>query len=164
MIVPVILTVAAAAASIIDLRTRRVPNALTLAIAVSGAAVAATGFGPVSLPAALAGALVGLVLMLPGHLLGKTGAGDVKLLAAFGTLLGPGATVMAFLFSAIAGGILAIVVAIQRGRLAETCAATGRLVMTAGAHATAVESATRNNRFAYAPAIAIGAVLAGFGG
>ena len=138
MIVPVILTAAAAAASIVDLRTRRVPNALTLAIAMTGVTVAATGFGPLSLPASLAGAIVGLLLMLPGHLLGKTGGGDVKLLAAFGTLLGPGNTVMAFLFSAIAGGVLAIAVAAQRGRLAETVGAAGRLVVTAGGHAAAV--------------------------
>ena len=39
--------------------------------------------------AALGGIAVGLAVMLPGHLIGATGAGDVKFFAALGTLLGP---------------------------------------------------------------------------
>jgi len=161
VISPVLLTAAAAAASIVDLRTRRVPNALTVAIATTGTAVAATGYGRIGVVAALVGGLVGVLVMLPGHLVGQTGAGDVKLLGALGTLLGPGDTMLAFLFSAIAGGVLALAVAAHRGRLVETVGATGRLVGTAGRHAAVVEDAGRNNRFAYAPAIALGAVLAG---
>ncbi len=45
--------------------------------------------GGVSVGAALLGCVIGLVLMLPGHVLGATGAGDVKLMAAVGSLLGP---------------------------------------------------------------------------
>ena len=45
--------------------------------------------------------------MLPGHLFGATGAGDVKLFAAAGTLLGPSDMVLAFVATAIAGGVLA---------------------------------------------------------
>jgi prepilin peptidase CpaA len=162
VIVPVLVLAAAAAASIVDIRTRRVPNALTLAIATTGTAVAAAGYGRVGIVAALVGGLVGVLVMLPGHLVGQTGAGDVKLLGALGTLLGPGDTMMAFLYSAIAGGVLALMVAAHRGRLAATIGATGRLVATGGRHAVVVEDTTRNNRFAYAPAVALGAVLAGF--
>ena len=50
--------------------------------------------------------------MLPGHALGATGAGDVKLMAAVGSLLGPLVIVNAVLFTAIAGGVLAVTVAI----------------------------------------------------
>ena len=143
-------------AAAIDLRTRRVPNALTLALAASGA-------GRVGVVAALAGGLVGLLLMLPGHLFGATGAGDVKLLAAAGTLLGPGAVVAAFVATAIAGGLLALAVAVRRGRLAATCGATARLVATAGGNAAEIERTASDNRFAYAPAIAVGVTLAAIG-
>ena len=46
------------------------------------------------------GFVVGLALMLPGHVLGATGAGDVKLMAAIGSLVGPLLVVKAVLFTA----------------------------------------------------------------
>ena len=58
--------------------------------------------------------------MLPGHLLGATGAGDVKLMAAAGALLGPALVLSAFIFAALAGGVLAVAVAVHRQRLAAT--------------------------------------------
>jgi prepilin peptidase CpaA len=97
--------------------------------------------------------------MLPGHLLGSTGGGDVKLLAAMGTLLGPGGAFTAFIFSAIAGGVTALVVALHRGRLRQTLGSTARLA--AGTRPAAESDA--QNTFAYAPAIAIGAALAVIG-
>ena len=98
--------------------------------------------------------------MLPGHLIGATGAGDVKLLAALGTLLGPKAVLFAFVYSAIAGGVLAVVVAMQRRTLDVTMARTAMLVRSRGANVAEIERTTSNNRFAYAPAIAIGALVA----
>jgi prepilin peptidase CpaA len=152
------------AAAVIDLRTRRVPNALTGGLAAVALALAAAGLGRVGLAAAFAGGLLGLVFMLPGHLLGATGAGDVKLFAAAGLMLGPEGVVTAFFATAIVGGLLAVGVASQRGRLAETCAATTRLVATAGGNAGEIEHPDTDNRFAYAPAIAFGVMLAALAG
>ena len=45
--------------------------------------------------------------MMPGHVLGATGAGDVKFMAAVGAIVGPALVVSAFLFTAVAGGVLA---------------------------------------------------------
>ena len=151
------------AAAAIDLRTRRVPNALTISLAAAGLAVAAAGIGRVSLAGSLAGLAIGVALMLPGHLFGATGAGDVKLFGASGALLGPAAIVAAFIYTAIAGGALAIVVALGRGRLRRTLGGTARLVATGAANAAAIEAATENNRFPYAPAIAVGAIVAAIG-
>jgi prepilin peptidase CpaA len=151
---------AAITASVIDLRTRRVPNVLTLSVALVGVAVAALGMGRIDLVASLAGGLIGLAVMLPGHVIGATGGGDVKLVAALGTLLGPFGTLRAFVAMAIAGGVMALVVAVRRGRLRATLANATVLVTTAGANVAAVERAESNNRFAYAPAIAIGAIVA----
>jgi prepilin peptidase CpaA len=155
-----IVTAGTGAAAVVDCRTRRVPNALTASLAATGILIAAAGLGAVSVTAALAGALLGLILMLPGYLFGGTGGGDVKLLAAVGTLLGPSATFAAFLFTTIAGGVIAIAVAISRRRLRHTIGAAVRLVGTGGATADEITSAVANNRFSYAPAIAVGAVLA----
>jgi prepilin peptidase CpaA len=147
-------------AAVIDLRTRRIPNALTAALAVIGIGIAAARLGPIGLGGALLGCALGLAFMLPGHVFGKTGAGDVKLFAAAGALLGPATTVQAFFYTAIVGGVLAVAIAIRRRRLRQTIGATARLVSEGSAAAAEVESPEANNRFAYAPAIAVGVVMA----
>lgn len=147
----------------IDLRTRRVPNALNASIASIGIVLALTGLSGVSVGAAAAGLGVGLALMLPGFLFGATGAGDVKLFAAMGTLVGPTPIVRGFFFTVIAGGVLAIAVAAKRGRLQQTLGRTAELVASHGANATTIEAPLENNRFAYAPAIAVGVTLAALG-
>jgi prepilin peptidase CpaA len=140
-----------------------VPNWLTLGITLTGLTLATVRVSGLTLGAAFAGFALGLLVMLPGHLIGATGAGDVKLLAALGTLLGPKATILAFVYSAIAGGVLAVAVAAQRRTLDATMARTAMLVRSRGANVAEIERATTNNRFAYAPAIAIGAVVAALG-
>jgi prepilin peptidase CpaA len=149
-------------AAVVDLRTRRVPNWLTFGAAALGIVMAMTHLDGVGVDGALEGLLVGLLLMLPGHVIGRTGAGDVKLLAALGTLLGPRSIVMAFLYTAIAGGGIAVMVAMRRRRLRETLEGTATLVCTGGANAGDLEKPSTDNRFAYAPAIAVGAVIAAF--
>jgi prepilin peptidase CpaA len=150
------------AAAVIDLRTRRVPNILTGSLAATGVAIAFSGVGHVGLAASLLGLVLGVALMLPGHLLGGTGAGDVKLFAAVGTLLGPAGILYAFVYTAVAGGVLALVTAIVRGRGCRTVRLLGRLV-TARATRDSIEHPSIDNRFAYAPAIAVGAVLVALG-
>jgi prepilin peptidase CpaA len=146
--------------AVIDLRVRRVPNALTMTLATAGVALAATGLGGLGVSAAIAGWCAGLALMLPGYLIGATGAGDVKLLAAVGALLGPEGVLWAFLYTTIAGGAIALAVAALRGRLQATVDETMWLVLSRGANVAAIEDPAVNNRFAYAPAIAIGALVA----
>jgi prepilin peptidase CpaA len=147
----------------VDLRTRRIPNVVTLSLAVIGIALSARGASGHSTLAALAGLALGFLLMLPGHLFGGTGAGDVKLFAAMGTLLGPGPVVSAFLYTALAGGILAFAVAVRRRRLSDTVTGAAALIATRGSNAPEIEAPARNNRFAYAPAIAVGTLLAALG-
>jgi prepilin peptidase CpaA len=151
---------AASIAAVVDVRTRRVPNVLTCAIAAVGLVAAGAGAGDLGVGAAIAGGLIGFALMLPGYLLGGTGGGDVKLLAALGTLLGPGRTVTAFIAMALAGGAIAVIVALARGQGRATAQRFWRLLRGDRSAATAVESAAVDNRFAYAPAIAVGAALA----
>ena len=151
------------ASAVIDLRIRRVPNKLTLGIAALGVLIAVTNTGAVSVGAAFAGLGVGLAIMLPSHIIGATGAGDVKLFAALGTLLGPWGIVTAFVYTAIAGGVLALAVALSRRRLRDTIERTAWFVRTRGANVAEIEGASSDNRFAYAPAIALGALVAALG-
>ncbi len=147
----------------IDLWTRRVPNPLTVLLAASGLGFAAVGISGLTVGASLLGCALGLALMLPGHLLGATGAGDVKLFAALGALIGPAHIATAFIYTAIAGGVIALVIATRRRRLQQTIDNAAQLIVSAAANVTAIESPLENNRFAYAPAIAVGTMLATLG-
>ena len=152
------------AGAVVDLYTRRVPNPLTIGITAVGVTMAATHVSGVSVVGAFAGFALGLLLMLPGHLIGATGGGDVKLFAAVGTLLGPSRIGMAFLYTAMAGGALAMVIALRRRRFGATMERTAALVRTGGANVAEIEGPSADNRFAYAPAIAVGAIVAALGG
>jgi prepilin peptidase CpaA len=101
--------------------------------------------------------------MLPGHIVGATGAGDVKLFAAVGSILGPAGIAVAFVYTAIFGGALALTAAVLRGRLHDTLQETATLVVTRGANVAQIERPSANNRFAYAPAIALGTLVAALG-
>jgi prepilin peptidase CpaA len=147
----------------IDLSTRRVPNVLTLSVAVVGILAAAFGVVRLSPGTALFGFLTGFGLMLPGHVFGRTGGGDVKLMAALGTWLGPVLIFKAFLYTAIAGGLLALLVAARRRRMSQTLRGTLRLVAAGSSAKHEVEAVDRDNRFPYAPAIAAGSALAVLG-
>jgi len=103
------------AACAFDLRTRRIPNLLTF-----GGAAAALFYsffldGASGLGRSAAGWGTGLLLFLPFFLLRGLGAGDVKLLACVGAWLGPSRALWTALFGALAGGILALIVAVATG-------------------------------------------------
>jgi prepilin peptidase CpaA len=136
-----------------------VPNPLTASLTASGLVFAAAGISGLSVSASILGCVLGLALMLPGHLFGATGAGDVKLFAAAGALIGPAPIVTAFFYTALAGGLLALAVAVRRQPAAADAERRRcKLVATAAANSSAIAGPLENNRFAYAPAIAVGNV------
>jgi prepilin peptidase CpaA len=102
---------------ITDLRTRRVPNWLTLGAALGGIGWGAIGGGWAGLGWAAAGWATGLAVFLPMFLLRGIGGGDVKLVAALGAWLGPVAALWVGAFAALAGGPMALVVAASSGYL-----------------------------------------------
>ena len=105
------------AGCISDLRTRRIPNTLTFGSALAALAIHAATAGPWGFVASLGGWLTGVAIFFPPYALGGMGAGDVKLLAALGAWLGPHETVWLALYTALAGGVLAVVVGLARGYL-----------------------------------------------
>jgi prepilin peptidase CpaA len=107
----------ALAAVVCDVRTRRVPNALTFGAAGLALAYAGVSGGWPALAQSLAGLLIGLALFLPIFALGGMGAGDVKLLGSIGAWVGPSAVVSVALYGSIAGGVLAVGVALAHGYL-----------------------------------------------
>ena len=90
-----------------DLRARRIPNPLVLAL-LGAAVVRALLGGPVAPGAALLAAGLGLLLWLPPYALRVLGAGDVKLFAAAAAWIGPVAVPRAALAAGVAGGLLGL--------------------------------------------------------
>ena len=147
----------------VDVYTRRVPNLLTVSVASLGIVAAAAGFVDLTMGEAMVGFAIGMILMLPGYFWGGTGGGDVKLMAALGTWLGPSLIVRTFVYSAIAGGVLALIIAVHRRRVGATLRGAARLVAAPRSTKREVEATGPANRFPYAPAIAAGTVLAVLG-
>jgi prepilin peptidase CpaA len=123
----VVLTVALTAA-VFDLRTRRIPNALTLGAAAAAIIFHAWSGGWSGAGMSAAGWLTGLALFLPFFALGGLGAADVKLLAALGAWLGPLGALWIALASSLCGGLLAIGVLVVNGCGAAAMRNVGRLV------------------------------------
>ena len=79
VVVATTIAIAGGLGAAIDLKTRRVPNVLTLLLALFGLILAAAHGSGQTLGTALAGCAVAFAIMLPAHLVGATGGGDVKL-------------------------------------------------------------------------------------
>jgi len=135
-----------------DLRTRRVPNAITLPAIALALALQATLNGTEGLIEALQGGGLGLILLLPLFAAGKFGGGDVKLLVAIGALRGASFLWRAALLGAMAGGVLAFGLLAYHRELGYV--ALG--VMSKGSYRT-------ERTYPYSPAIALGVLLADLG-
>jgi prepilin peptidase CpaA len=120
MIVPAIVISIGLAACVFDVRTRRIPNALTLSAAVAGLLYHLATSGVTGVQTAAAGWLLGLLLLLPYFALGGMGGGDVKLVAALGAWLGPWETFWLAMYAGIAGGVLGLIVALAHRCLRRT--------------------------------------------
>lgn len=95
------------AASATDLRDRTVPNWLTYSGVLCGLLWYGVTEGFRGAGFSLAGAAVGFASLLAFFLMGGMGGGDVKLLAAFGALVGPGLILHALIWIALLGGAVA---------------------------------------------------------
>lgn len=109
--------VVAALACATDLRSARIPNWLTLSAVGAGVLFHAFAPGGAGLGAAGLGFVVGVAVFFAPFALGALGAGDVKLMAALGTWLGWQGAVYVALYGAVAGGVLAVIVALWHGYL-----------------------------------------------
>ncbi len=110
----------ASVAALIDVRSGRIPNAITYpAIALGLALGLAPGADP-GLGARGLGLAVGFGPSFALFLAGVLGGGDVKLLAALGALVGFPAIVEVLLYSGLAGAVIGLGVLVWNGRLAAT--------------------------------------------
>jgi len=110
-----------------DLSSRRVPNFVSLPAALGGLALHFAVGGWRQLGSSAAAGLLCFALFLPLHLAGGMGAGDVKLIAAAGCLAGLPHVASLLLWTALAGGFMAVCLTLYRHKLAETMSNLGSL-------------------------------------
>ena len=102
-----------------DLKTRKIPNYLTLGAATAGLAYNLATGGWSGLADGALGLLLGFGFLILPYILGGMGAGDVKALAALGAWLGPAATVRFFCYTAIAGGLMSLAVLVWKKQIGQ---------------------------------------------
>jgi len=130
---PLVLQIALAAlvlvAAATDIRSRRIPNWLTLSGVLAGillnTLLAADGN---NWQTSLAGMGLAFLVYFPLYLLRGMGAGDVKLMAAVGALMGPVNWFWIFVVSNILGGVAAIVLLLVKGGLWRTLSNLGYML------------------------------------
>lgn len=152
-------------AAVIDGLKLKVPNWLTFHMVVGGLGYAAWTGGSAAFLSALAGAAVGLALLLPLYAIGGMGAGDVKLLAGVGAWVGPTLTLWAFVTSSVVGAVMALVMVAWSGNFIKHWVqfqAIGHEILTvrnpAKLAATAAERKSRMMLLPYGIPIAVGTI------
>jgi prepilin peptidase CpaA len=103
----------AAAACWFDVRTQRIPNALTFTAAAVGLVAATVIHGGHGTFSSVAGLIVGLSLFFPLFVLKGLGGGDVKLMGALGAWLGTSMIFGVAFYTALAGGALALALIVR---------------------------------------------------
>lgn len=154
------------AACFFDYCDRRIPNVLTFGGAFIGACLNIYLSGFDGFVFSLGGLSVGFCFLMPGYLLGQTGAGDVKLLASVGAFIGPYAALVASSASVIVGAMMALALAfVGEGRRPwRRYASMLRclLITRQWVYVPPQEGEVMAQSFPFAPAIAVGAIVASF--
>lgn len=134
-------------ASAEDIWRRRVSNAVTAGAFVAGVALRSWLFGIEGLWDALLGAVIGFVVFLVFYWLGGMGGGDIKLMSAFGTIVGGKQIFLAAVLTGIIGAMMAVAFLVARK--------LRRLASSEPVPATP----DRKMMIPYAPAISLGMLL-----
>src|SRR6266567_1996747 len=113
-----------------DLRSRRIPNWLTVSGLLIGISANVVASGWSGLKTSLLGAAVGLALLLPFVLLRSLGAGDWKLAGALGAFSGPSQLIDLLLASVFVAGLMAVALVIYKGRVRQTLRNIGHILIS----------------------------------
>jgi prepilin peptidase CpaA len=122
--IPITAAIVAVTAGITDARSRRIPNRLTYAAMIAGLTLETVVYGWRGLLLGLGGGVLFGGVLLLFYLVRAMGAGDVKLAAALGCIIGPANSFQVVFATAMAGGVLAILVMVFTGRVLHTLRST----------------------------------------
>lgn len=148
------------AATITDLRSRRIPNLLVLPFLILGLVFSGVAHGWGGVWQSLLGVLLAVTVMGFLCFLGGMGMGDLKLCAAVGAWVGPSQLLIALVMTTLAGGVMAVAWAVAGGFLWEALRGSAGLVLGKRKGLTLKNPVAR--KMPYAPAIALGTILSFF--
>ena len=150
-------------ACVSDVRTRRIPNNLVLALALTGIVFSLVRWAPLlGLRFALVGMGVGLVIWIGFYALGVLGAGDVKFFAAAAAWLGPSGAWRAALIAAAVGGALAVLFLLKSSRLGSALHRLALMPLTRTIEVAKLQDMSREEsrrQLPYGVALAAGVVI-----
>lgn len=95
--------------AVIDIRVQKIPNLLTFPTMAVALFYFSVTQGWSGLLFSAEGLALGMLIFIIPYVVGGMGAGDVKLMGAVGAVLGPKGAFLSFIFTAIAGGIYALI-------------------------------------------------------
>jgi prepilin peptidase CpaA len=162
--VMIVLVAVLAIASVTDIRSHRIPNRLILPATLAGLGLNIIPAGARGLLFSIEGLFLGMGLFIIFYLMGSMGAGDVKLMGAVGSMLGPHMVFMAALCTVLMGGIYALaVIALHPAARAVRIAVMGTLMSFFYSHSLRYDGPATGGkppRLCYGLAIAAGTVAA----
>jgi prepilin peptidase CpaA len=136
-------------ASAEDIWRRQVSNVLTGSAFVAGIALNAYLHGWSGVGNALLGGLIGFAVFLLFFVMGGMGGGDVKLMAAFGAIVGKDQVITAAVMTALVGALMALIFLVYR-----------KLRRAVATPETSTDAKPDRKAFIpYAPAISLGVLL-----
>ncbi|MEN8122912.1 MAG: A24 family peptidase [Bacteroidota bacterium] len=100
-------------AGIIDYKKQKIPNYLTFPTVITAFIYHCYLTGMDGLLFSISGMFTGFALLIIPYIMGGMGAGDVKLLGALGAFVGYKSIIFIFLFTALFGGVYAILIYIR---------------------------------------------------
>jgi prepilin peptidase CpaA len=148
---------------ITDIKKRKILNIVTIPAIFIGLVFYIVTLGWEGFLFSGKGFLVGLGLLLIPYLLGGMGAGDVKLMAAIGSLTGASFTFNSFIFTGIIGGVIALILIIKSKGIINFIKSLLLSIIYFRNNLGSMVRATKNNSkitFPYGVAIVLGTVCA----
>ncbi len=153
-------------AVIFDQRERRIPNVLILAGLILGVVFNTYTEGFTGLIISLKGLAAGLALLFIPFVMRGIGAGDVKLLGMVGTFKGALFAFHTFIYMALWGGLIAVILLIIKGQMGKTLCRLWESAKLALFKIQNIQDSVKEVNsgvfFPYALAIALGVVSAYF--
>ena len=155
-----ILTISA----IIDFRAQKIPNLITFPAIIIALLYHSFTHGIDGLTFSALGLITGIGLLIIPYMLGGMGAGDAKLMGAVGAILGSKGVFVAFLLTAIVGGIYAVIIILLNKKqfkdfFKKQLITLQLFVLTRKFIPDPVEDNNKKPKLCYGVAIALGTVI-----
>jgi len=150
--------------AIIDFRTQKIPNLITFPTVIIALLYHFLTNGIDGLIFSALGLITGIALLILPYMVGVSGAGDAKLMGAVGAILGSKGIFVAFLLTAIIGGIYAIITILLhqeqfKGFFTKQLITLKLFILTRKFIPDPVEDNNKKPRLCYGVAIALGTFI-----